>query len=257
MSGEWERENGGDRYENGDDRSRDWERDRETRRSQSPRSRSPRRERSPRRYEEPAPRGTDSFSEDRKPETENPGSNLFVSGIAPRMTEEELEELFSKYGTVDKVQIMVDPHTRESRGFGFVQMASAEAADAAKEALTGEEKYGRVMSIEKARRGRARTPTPGKYFGPPKRRSYYCSMLIQEGDGPPRRGPPRDYDRGGYGRDRYESRGYEDRYDRRGGGRRDYGDGDRYERPRYDDRYAPSRDSHSSRRDDYYYDSRR
>jgi len=257
MSGEWERENGGDRYENGDDRSRDWERDRETRRSQSPRSRSPRRERSPRRYEEPAARGADSFSEDRKPEPENPGSNLFVSGIAPRMTEEELEELFSKYGTVDKVQIMVDPHTRESRGFGFVQMVSAEAADAAKEALTGEEKYGRVMSIEKARRGRARTPTPGKYFGPPKRRSYYCSMLIQEGDGPPRRGPPRDYDRGGYGRDRYESRGYEDRYDRRGGGRRDYGDGDRYERPRYDDRYAPSRDSHSSRRDDYYYDSRR
>ena len=263
MSGEWERENGGG-YENGDDRSRDWERERDTRRSQSPRSRSPRRERSPRRYEQPSQHGTDSVSEERKPDVENPGSNLFVSGIAPRMTEDELEELFSKYGKVGKVQIMVDPHTRESRGFGFVEMVSAEEADAAKDALTGEEKYGRVMSIEKARRGRARTPTPGKYFGPPKRTSYYWSMLTREGDGPPRRGPPRDFDRGGYGRDRYESRGYDDRYDRRGGGgggRRDYGDYDRYERPRYDDRYAPSRDgardSHSGRRDDYYYDSRR
>lgn len=174
MSGEWERDNGG-AYENGDDRSRDWERERErdTRRSQSPRSRSPRRERSPRRYDQNAQHGTDSVSEERKPDVENPGSNLFVSGIAPRMNEDELEELFSKYGKVDKVQIMVDPHTRESRGFGFVQMASAEEADAAKEALTGEEKYGRVMSIEKARRGRARTPTPGKYFGPPKRNPCY------------------------------------------------------------------------------------
>lgn len=111
------------------------------------------------------------FSEDRPKESAevNPGSNLFVSGIAPRMLEDELEELFSKYGQVDKVQIMVDPHTRESRGFGFVQMHTAEDADAAKDALTGEEKYGRVLTIEKARRGRARTPTPGKYFGPPKR----------------------------------------------------------------------------------------
>lgn len=261
MSGEWERDNGG-AYENGDDRSRDWERERErdTRRSQSPRSRSPRRERSPRRYDQTSQHVADSVSEERKPDVENPGSNLFVSGIAPRMTEDELEELFSKYGKVDKVQIMVDPHTRESRGFGFVQMASAEEADAAKDALTGEEKYGRVMSIEKARRGRARTPTPGKYFGPPKRKTYYRLRLTREGDGPPRRGPPRDFDRGYGGRDRYESRGYDDRYDRRGG-RRDYGDYDRYERPRYDDRYAPSReprDTHSSsRRDDYYYDSRR
>lgn len=95
-------------------------------------------------------------SEDRVPkDVENPGSNLFVSGIAPRMKEDELEEIFSKYGRVDKVQIMLDPHTQESRGFGFVQMNTGEEADAAKDALTGEEKYGRVLTIEKARRARA------------------------------------------------------------------------------------------------------
>ena len=95
------------------------------------------------------------LSEDRTPkETENSGSNLFVSGIAPRMGEDELEELFSKYGRVEKVNIMVDPHSRESRGFGFVKMNTAEEADAAKDGLTGEERYGRVMTIEKARRAR-------------------------------------------------------------------------------------------------------
>jgi len=140
-------------YGNGE--GRDYERG-DSRRSQSPRSRSPRRERSPRRYHNPQSR-PDEFSDDRgeKSSTDNPGSNLFVSGIAPRMTEEEVKELFKKYGEVVRAQVMLDPHTRESRGFGFVQMATPEEAEAAKDGLTGEEKYGRVLTVEKARRGRA------------------------------------------------------------------------------------------------------
>lgn len=97
----------------------------------------------------------------------NPGSNLFVTGIHPRLTEEEVTRLFTKYGTVEKCQIMCDPHTKESRGFGFVKMITSEEADAAKEGLQGKEFEGRTLSIEKARRARPRTPTPGKYFGPP------------------------------------------------------------------------------------------
>lgn len=81
---------------------------------------------------------------------------------------------------------MRDPHTRESRGFGFVKMVASEDADSAKDALQGEVYEGRTLSIEKARRARPRTPTPGKYFGPPKRE-----------DRPPRGG--------GY-RDRYDVR---------------------------------------------------
>ena len=50
----------------------------------------------------------------------NPGSNLFVTGIHPRLTEEEITVLFEKHGRVEKCNIMRDPHTRESRGFGFV-----------------------------------------------------------------------------------------------------------------------------------------
>jgi transformer-2 protein len=85
------------------------------------------------------------------------------------LTEEDITRLFSKYGDVIKCQIMVDPHTRESRSFGFVEMATLEQADSAKEGLQGEFFEGRTLSIQKAKRGRPRTPTPGKYFGPPKR----------------------------------------------------------------------------------------
>lgn len=99
----------------------------------------------------------------------NPGSNLFVTGIHPRLTESEVSKMFEKYGDVEKCQIMRDPHSKESRGFGFVKMVTSEQAEAAKEGLQGEQIEGRTLSIEKARRARPRTPTPGKYFGPPKR----------------------------------------------------------------------------------------
>jgi RNA recognition motif. (a.k.a. RRM, RBD, or RNP domain) len=99
----------------------------------------------------------------------NTGSNLFVTGIHPRLSEQDVTRLFDKYGEVESCSIMLDPHTKESRGFGFVKMMTSEQADAAKEGLQGEVIEGRTLSIEKARRARPRTPTPGKYFGPPKR----------------------------------------------------------------------------------------
>lgn len=99
----------------------------------------------------------------------NPGNNLFVTGIATRLSEADVTRLFEKFGEVKRCSIMTDPHSQESRGFGFVEMMTGEAADAAKEGLQGENIEGRSLSIEKARRSRPRTPTPGKYFGPPKR----------------------------------------------------------------------------------------
>lgn len=112
-------------------------------------------------------------NEDREAAARNPGSNLFVTGIHPRLSEGEVTRLFEKYGDVEGCSIMKDPHTQESRGFGFVKMVTAEQADAAKEGLQGENIEGRTLSIEKARRARPRTPTPGKYFGPPKRGKTY------------------------------------------------------------------------------------
>ncbi|KAK4104693.1 RNA-binding domain-containing protein [Parathielavia hyrcaniae] len=152
----------------------------------------------------------------------NPGSNLFVTGINPRLEETEISRLFEKYGEVEKCQIMKDPHSGESRGFGFVKMVTSDMADAAIEGLRGEVIEGRTLNIEKARRARPRTPTPGKYFGPPKRDPRGGRF-----DGDRRRGGG-GYG-GGYGRDdtyRGGARGYggrDDRgYDRSYGGGRDY-----------------------------------
>ncbi|KIJ53709.1 hypothetical protein M422DRAFT_155027 [Sphaerobolus stellatus SS14] len=115
----------------------------------------------------------------------NPGNNLHVSGLSHKVDNRDLEAAFSKYGRVQKASVMYDPHTRESRGFGFVTMESSEEADAAITGLNGTDLNGKVMNVEKvsyppsyvkhvcsspqARRGRARTPTPGRYYGPPKR----------------------------------------------------------------------------------------
>ncbi|KAL4905206.1 hypothetical protein BDW74DRAFT_178209 [Aspergillus multicolor] len=168
----------------------------------------------------------------------NSGSNLFVTGIHPRLTESDISRLFEKYGDVDNCSIMVDPHTKESRGFGFVNMVTAEQADAAKEGLQGEVIEGRTLSIEKARRSRPRTPTPGKYFGPPKREfggggrrggrgDRYDDRRGGYGGGNWRRGGD-DYRGGGYGR-------YDSYSDRRDYGSREYRD---YGRRDYRDDYA-------------------
>ena len=69
---------------------------------------------------------------------------------------------------------MRDPHTKDSRGFAFVTMETVEDAEAAVAACNAVELMGRVMNVEKARRGRARTPTPGQYHGPPKRDFGEC-----------------------------------------------------------------------------------
>lgn len=59
---------------------------------------------------------------------------------------------------------MRDPNTKEIRGFGFVTMETAEEAEAAMAALNGLDFLGKVLSVEKARRGRARTPTRKRAF---------------------------------------------------------------------------------------------
>lgn len=65
---------------------------------------------------------------------------------------------------------MYDPHTMVSRGFAFVTFEDVQDAEAAlSECSRGLEVHGKILIVDKARRSRARTPTPGVYRGPPKR----------------------------------------------------------------------------------------
>jgi RNA recognition motif-containing protein len=103
-----------------------------------------------------------------------------VTGLAQKVREEDLREVFGKYGEVQNSSIMRDPHSGDSRGFGFVKFAVVEQAEAAIEALHGTDLEGRTLSIEKARRSRPRTPTPGKYHGPPKKGKFETLSVSTE-----------------------------------------------------------------------------
>ncbi|KAK2975871.1 hypothetical protein RJ640_015302 [Escallonia rubra] len=106
-----------------------------------------------------------SMSRSYDTEVENPGNNLYVTGLSPRITKRDLEKHFSTEGTVEDVHLVVDPWTRESRGFGFVKMSTVKEADRCIRNLDRSVLEGRVIMVEKARRRRGRTPTPGRYLG--------------------------------------------------------------------------------------------
>ncbi len=79
------------------------------------------------------------------------GKKLYVGNLAYSMTDGELQSLFEEYGTVESAQIIMDRETGRSKGFGFVEMADAEAADDAIRGLNGQEAAGRQLNVNEAR----------------------------------------------------------------------------------------------------------
>ena len=77
--------------------------------------------------------------------------NIYVSNIAFTATTEDLRQLFEAYGTVDKVNIITDRDTGQSRGFGFVEMPDSTAAKAAIQGANGKELAGRTLTVNEAR----------------------------------------------------------------------------------------------------------
>ncbi|PKI66473.1 hypothetical protein CRG98_013129 [Punica granatum] len=82
-------------------------------------------------------------------DVENPGNNLYVTGLSPRTTKKELEKHFSSEGTVVDVHLVVDPWTRELRGFGFVTMSSIEEAERCIKYLDRSVLESRIITVEK------------------------------------------------------------------------------------------------------------
>src|SRR3981081_2274494 len=75
----------------------------------------------------------------------------FVGNLSFSTTENDLEDLFSQYGTVAEVGLVTDRATGRSRGFAFVTMGNATAAQAATSALAGKDFAGRNMAVNEAR----------------------------------------------------------------------------------------------------------
>lgn len=78
-------------------------------------------------------------------------SKLYVGNLAPNVSEVEIRALFSRAGAVTAVELMLDPTSGQSRGYGFVTMATPELAAAALEVFHGYELEGRHIAVTEAR----------------------------------------------------------------------------------------------------------
>ncbi len=88
-------------------------------------------------------------------------TKLYVGNLSYDVSENDLEDLFAQYGSVKEVNLLSDRMTGKSRGFGFVTMSSTDEANAATEALNGQEWEGRSLTVNEARPREEHTPFGG------------------------------------------------------------------------------------------------
>jgi RNA recognition motif-containing protein len=90
---------------------------------------------------------------------------LFIGGLPFTTSTEDLSQLFSEVPGVEGVAIVTDRDTGQSRGFGFVEMATSEAADAAVRKFNGSTLGGRTLTVEMARPSAPRGNGGGRRAG--------------------------------------------------------------------------------------------
>jgi cold-inducible RNA-binding protein len=77
--------------------------------------------------------------------------NIYVGNLPYGISDAELEAVFAPYGAVDRAKVITDRETGRSRGFGFVEMPNDDEAQAAMEALNGNDMSGRKLVVNEAR----------------------------------------------------------------------------------------------------------
>jgi RNA recognition motif-containing protein len=78
-------------------------------------------------------------------------NKLYVGNLAYSVTDSTLQQKFSSYGSVASAKVMMDRDSGRSKGFGFVEMGSAQEAQAAIQGLNGEAVDGRALTVNVAR----------------------------------------------------------------------------------------------------------
>ncbi len=79
------------------------------------------------------------------------GKKIYVGNISFKAKEEDVRELFSKFGEVESVNMITDAQTGRMRGFGFVEMASEDDAKKAISSLNGSQFMERTLSVAEAK----------------------------------------------------------------------------------------------------------
>ncbi|MCS6947981.1 MAG: RNA-binding protein [Steroidobacteraceae bacterium] len=92
-------------------------------------------------------------------------TTIYVGNLPFSATEADLRVLFERHGKVESVKLINDRETGKPRGFGFVEMNSADA-QAAIQGLNGYQMNGRPLRVNEAQERAPRGPRPG---GPPRR----------------------------------------------------------------------------------------
>ena len=76
---------------------------------------------------------------------------LFVGSLPYSVNDEQLEQLFAEFGSVESAKVIIDRYSNQSKGFGFVEMGNDDEAKAAIEQLNGKEVGGRQIVVNEAR----------------------------------------------------------------------------------------------------------
>jgi RNA recognition motif-containing protein len=84
-------------------------------------------------------------------------TKIYVGNLPWRATDEQLEQMFAAHGQVAEAKIITDRETGRSRGFGFVTMNDASAAQAAIQAINGQPMEGRNLVVNEAHEQAPRT----------------------------------------------------------------------------------------------------
>jgi cold-inducible RNA-binding protein len=95
------------------------------------------------------------------------GTKLYVGNLAYSVRDEDLQQNFSEYGNVTSAKVMMDRDTGRSKGFGFVEMGTADEAQAAIKAMNGKSVDGRALVVNEAR---PKEDRPSGGFGGPRNR---------------------------------------------------------------------------------------
>jgi RNA recognition motif-containing protein len=102
-----------------------------------------------------------------KPPNDEKLSNLYIAGLEPHLTKEDLATIFQSYGNVQEAKILVDKSTGSARGIGFVKFESSDQADAAIKALNGVTLAGtsKPLSVRVAEKKDNKSNLPTMPFG--------------------------------------------------------------------------------------------
>ncbi|MFN4005318.1 MAG: RNA recognition motif domain-containing protein [Hylemonella sp.] len=92
-------------------------------------------------------------------------NKLYVGNLSYAVRDDDLQQRFAEYGTVESAKVMMDRDSGRSKGFGFVQMATADQAQAAIRGLHGQSMEGRDLVVNEARPMQERAPRSGGFGG--------------------------------------------------------------------------------------------